>query len=149
MTIASQAPSLLVLTGRSGPKTQSVIDDIKAIYPSTRIRFLHLDISSIASIRAAVAEVKAYPAEENVDVLINNAGVMNIPNRTLSADGIEMHLATNYIGPFLFTALLAPKFIAGRVVNVSSNGYALSPFRFSDYNFSATKAPLPTNEQPI
>ena len=151
LEIASQAPSLLILTGRTESKVQSVIDDIRTTYPSARLRFLKLDISSLDSVRAAVAEINTYP-EEKVDVLINNSGVMNIPERTLSTDGIEMHLTTNYLGPFFFTALLAPKLLAAvpsRVVNVSSNGYALSPFRFSDYNFSAPKGSLPPDEEPI
>ena len=64
-------------------------------------------------------------------------------------DGFEMQLAVNYIGPAVFTIGVLPKLLDskdGRVVNVVSNGYALSPFRFSDYNFEG-KA-LPEDEQP-
>jgi NAD(P)-dependent dehydrogenase (short-subunit alcohol dehydrogenase family) len=60
-----------------------------------------------------------------------------------------MHLATNYLGLALFTMSILPKIkqsAAGRIVNVASNGYALSPFRFSDYNFDGKD--LPEDEQP-
>lgn len=75
---------------------------------------------------------------------------MNIPERRLSADGFECHLATNYLGLALFTDGILPKVKksdAGRIVNVVSNGYALSPFRFSDYNFEGVDD-LPEDEQP-
>jgi NAD(P)-dependent dehydrogenase (short-subunit alcohol dehydrogenase family) len=75
---------------------------------------------------------------------------MNIPERRLSADGFEYHLATNYLGLALFTDSILPKVKksdAGRIVNVVSNGYALSPFRFSDYNFDGVDD-LPEDEQP-
>ena len=83
-------------------------------------------------------------------VLSSNASVMNTSQCNRCVDGIEMYLATNYVGPFLFTALPAPKFLtagAGRVVNIFSNGPAFSPFRFSNYDFSVPKALLPPNEQ--
>ena len=86
---------------------------------------------------------------ESIDVLINSAGVMNIPERRLSADNFELHLATNYLEAFLFTTSIIGKLEAaggGRIVNVGSNGYALSPFRFADFNFE-NKA-LPDDEKP-
>lgn len=74
---------------------------------------------------------------------------MNIPERTLSADGFEMHLATNYLGSFLFNNLIMDKLTANegaRIVNMSSNGYIFSPFRFADYNFEVNT--LPEEEKP-
>jgi NAD(P)-dependent dehydrogenase (short-subunit alcohol dehydrogenase family) len=87
---------------------------------------------------------------EDIDILFNNAGIMNVPERKLSVDGFEMHLATNYLGLALFTCLLLPKIKrseCGRIVSTVSNGYALSPFRFSDYNFDGGKE-IPEDEQP-
>jgi len=57
-------------------------------------------------------------------VLVNNAGVLT-QERELSADGIELTLATNVIGPFLLTELLIPaleRSAPSRIVNVSSGG---------------------------
>ena len=69
-----------------------------------------------------------------MDVLVNNAGVLS-PQRNLSADGIELTLATNVIGPFLLTNLLigllkdsAP----ARVINVSSGGMYTRGIRVED-----------------
>ncbi|KAI4246992.1 MAG: hypothetical protein L6R40_001657 [Gallowayella cf. fulva] len=96
--------------------------------------------------------------EGATDILINNAGVMNVPERQLDTslvpfhtDRYEMHLAINHLGPFAFTHLILPKILAShkspRIVNVVSNGYGLSPFRFSDWNFDGTDA-IPEKEQP-
>ncbi|PQE30870.1 short-chain dehydrogenase protein [Rutstroemia sp. NJR-2017a WRK4] len=147
-TLAAQSPSLLILTGRSTVKVKAVEKIIKATYPNVPIRILKLDLVSFDSVRSAAAEINAYD-ERSIDILINNAGVMNIPERTLSADGFEMHLATNYLGSFLFTSLIMDKLTANdgaRIVNMSSNGYMFSPFRFADYNFEGD--PLPEEEKP-
>ena len=48
--------------------------------------------------------------EDKLDVLINNAGVMNC-KKSLTPDGIETHLETNHLGPFLLTNLLKPSLI--------------------------------------
>ncbi|KAL2014225.1 hypothetical protein VTN00DRAFT_1750 [Thermoascus crustaceus] len=96
-------------------------------------------------IREAAATVVGY-AEPTIDIVINNAGVMNIPKRTLSPAGVELHLATNHLGHFLFVNLTKAKLSGARIVNLTSNGHALSPIRFSDYNFD--KMEIPEEEQP-
>jgi NAD(P)-dependent dehydrogenase (short-subunit alcohol dehydrogenase family) len=76
------------------------------------------DLSRLDSVRAFAALVS------QVDVLVHNAGVLT-ESRELTADGIELTLATNVIGPFLLTALLVPALRAsgaGRVITVSSGG---------------------------
>ena len=146
--LATQEPKLLILTGRSPSKVEEVIRTITAKCPTVKTRILELDLASIASISSAADQVHSY-AEPAIDIVINNAGVMNIPERSLSVDGFEMQLAVNYLGLALFTNSIMPKLLnssAGRVVNIVSNGYALSPFRFSDYNFEGKD--LPVEEQP-
>lgn len=73
---------------------------------------LELDLSSLDSVRAAAAKVP------DIDVLVNNAGV-SADKRTESADGFELDLATNVVGPFLFTNLVLDR-VRDRVVIVSS-----------------------------
>ena len=151
--LASQGPKLLILTGRSRVKVDEVMANLKASYPDVACRFLEIDLSSQASIRKAAAEVMTY--KESIDILINNAGVMALPERVLSVDKIEMQFATNHIGHFLFTSLIISKLIdaakknpagATRVINVSSFGHKLAPVRFSDYNFEKPDSQLPEDE---
>jgi NAD(P)-dependent dehydrogenase (short-subunit alcohol dehydrogenase family) len=59
-----------------------------------------------------------------LDAVVHNAGLM-APERTHTAEGVELTFATNVLGPFLLTALLIPALRAGgpgRIVNVSSGG---------------------------
>jgi NAD(P)-dependent dehydrogenase (short-subunit alcohol dehydrogenase family) len=72
-----------------------------------------LDLSSQVSVRAFAA---AWTGP--LDILINNAGIMQVPQGR-TADGFEIQIATNHLGPFALTTLLIPH-ITDRVVTVSS-----------------------------
>ncbi|KAK6351926.1 hypothetical protein TWF718_005071 [Orbilia javanica] len=146
--LASQSPNLITVTGRSSTKLNESIAQAKAAFPEANIRPLIMDLSSIESVRKAAAEFNATP--ENLDILINNAGVMTIPTRTLSVDGVEMQFATNHVGHYLFTCLVMPKLIAAaknspkgatRIINVSSIAHLLNPIRFSDHNWEGREVP--------
>lgn len=82
---------------------------------------------------------------------------MGIPERTITPDGIEVHFATNHIGHWLFSCLIAPKLIKAsedkekgsvRIVNVSSGSPFLAGVRWSDINFEKINKDLPEDEQP-
>ncbi|MFJ5260122.1 oxidoreductase [Streptomyces sp. NPDC088387] len=84
-----------------------------------------LDLADLASVRAFAASV-----DHPVDILINNAGVANVPlGRT--ADGFETHFGTNHLGHFALTNLLLPR-ITDRVVTVASNAHRGAPPDLSD-----------------
>ncbi len=77
------------------------------------VTVLPLDVSDLASVRSFADSWTG-----DIDVLINNAGIMQVPfSRT--ADGFESQVATNFLGPYALTNLLLPH-ITGRVVTVSS-----------------------------
>lgn len=121
-------------------------------------RLLKLDLSSQKAVRSAAAEVLSWSDVPVIDIIVNSAGIMHLPERTLSEDGIEMHFATNHIGHFLFTCLLVPKLIKAaeinpqnggtRIVNVSSGSPAMASMRWSDINFDKKNKDLPKDEQP-
>lgn len=151
--LASQSPRLLILTGRTKEKVDAVISEIQSSSPEVECRFLQLELSSQSSVRKAASEVLAY--EQVIHVLINNAGVATVAERTLSEDGIEVQFATNHVGHFLFTNLVMPKLINAatssspgsvRIINLASNGHRYSPLRFSDINWEKTKDEIPADE---
>ncbi|CRG87868.1 hypothetical protein PISL3812_04889 [Talaromyces islandicus] len=157
VALASQSPRRLILAGRSQAKLQECVDALGNKHQGVDFRPLVLDLSSQKSVRAAAAEVLSWEDTPAIDVVINNAGVMNIPNRTLSEDGIELHLAINHLGHFLFTNLIMSKIIASaantspiaaRVVNVSSMAAMASPLRVSDLNWEKPMLELPEDEKP-
>lgn len=154
---ASQAPSTLVLCGRTIDKLQACSRELKLKYPSIRCKTLRLDLADQDDVREAAKQLLLWEDVPQVDLLVNNAGIMEIPERQFSPQGIELHLATNHIGHFLFTNLIMNKLIAAaktaspfatRVVNVSSKGAAVSPIRFSDLNWNVKNSELPQEEQP-
>ncbi|RYP05109.1 hypothetical protein DL764_004025 [Monosporascus ibericus] len=101
--------------------------------------------SSATRARCGGAAARILEAAPAIDVLINSAGVMAIKECTVDRRGNEMHLSANHVGHFLLTNLLAPALLSAtvtaaagdvRVVNLTSAGHRISPFRFDDYNFS-------------
>jgi len=121
----------LVITGRNLEKTEGVAAGIReATGASVQAAVLELDVP--ASVRAFA---KAFLAEHSrLDLLLNNAGVMACP-LARTAEGWEQQLATNHIGHFLLTGLLAPALVAAapsRIVNVSSGGHMFGGIDFDD-----------------
>ncbi|KAL9114918.1 MAG: hypothetical protein Q9227_001161 [Pyrenula ochraceoflavens] len=151
VALASQSPALLMLTGRSPSRVQPVIDIITSTYLSTRCKFIQLDLSSQSSVRTAAAEISSLT--DHLEIIINNAGIMDYQTRELTPEGIELTFATNHIGHFLLTNLLIPKLLSSpsphrRIINLTSFGHVFSPIRFSDLSFQTPHTSLPTSEQP-
>ncbi|KAJ7726009.1 hypothetical protein DFH07DRAFT_246352 [Mycena maculata] len=122
--IAKYAPNLLILASYSPERLKLSEDEIKKETPHANIRLLTVDLSSLASVRRAAAEVNAYA--EPLHVLIHNAAGGLGPFK-LTEDKFESQMATDHLGPFLFTKLVLPKLLAAgstsytpRVVFVSS-----------------------------
>jgi NAD(P)-dependent dehydrogenase (short-subunit alcohol dehydrogenase family) len=103
-----------------------------------RVSLVELDIDSFASIRRAAAQILE-KSNNQVNVLINNAGVMGIQELKLTEDHYETHFVTNYLGPFLLFQLLKSALLASvtpdfnsRVVNVSSSAHRAGSLADSD-----------------
>jgi NAD(P)-dependent dehydrogenase (short-subunit alcohol dehydrogenase family) len=86
-----------------------------------------LDLADLASVRGFAN------ATGDIDVLINNAGVMALP-KTRTADGFEMQFGTNFLGHFALTGLLLPK-ISSRVVTLSSFAHRMGRIDLDDLNW--------------
>src|SRR4051812_13358090 len=86
-----------------------------------------LDLSDLASVREFA------DGTGEVDVLVNNAGVMAVPlGRT--ADGFELQIGTNFLGHFALTGLLLPN-LTDRVVTISSPAHRAGRIDVDDLNF--------------
>ena len=137
ISLAKGKAGHLILAGRDSAKIQPVIDEIAKSSSRTAVTFIKIDLSVQASVRTAAAII----AErfDHIDVLINNAAIMACPYK-LTADSVEMHLATNHIGHFLLTLLLLPLlYNAGedtRIVNVSSGAHTGQEINFDDLTFN-------------
>ena len=92
----------------------------------------HCDLSSLESVHRFARGFE--DRGSRLDVLVNNASVMP-RERSVSADGIELTLATNVVGPFLLTNLLIPLLqtsVPARIINVSSGGMYTQRIRVND-----------------
>ncbi|KAJ7606963.1 hypothetical protein DFH06DRAFT_1347738 [Mycena polygramma] len=137
--VLAKHANLVVITGHNAERLKLVEDTIKKEVPSANLRPLILDLSSLAAVRKAAAEV-----------LIHNAAAAVVPF-TLTVDGLELQMATDHIGPFLFTKLIASKLLATRtpqytprVVFVSSFGHGMR----GGVDFAALKHPDPASYDP-
>lgn len=109
--ILFHAGSKVYLAGRSEEAANKAIEDIKASTgtASGELHFLRISLDDLSTIGPAVARFMA--SESRLDVLFNNAGVSNPPLGSVSAQGHELQLATNCLGPYLLTQLLLPTLI--------------------------------------
>ena len=111
-----------VLMGvRDQGKGEAALQKILAEVPQAKAELVPLDIASLASIRGFAGQFVASGAK--LDVLVNNAGVMALPQREQTPDGFERQFGTNHLGHFALTGLLVPSLLAApapRVVTVAS-----------------------------
>ena len=126
----------VILAVRQPTKAEAVVADIRATTANDRVHAMAIDLSSFSSVRSFVSEFRS--SHQSLHILINNAGIMTPPELQISECGHEQQFATNHLGHFLLTCLLAPCLISGapsRVVNLSSMAHRLSGMRFDDINF--------------
>jgi len=129
------AGAQVILAARNSEALTEAARWIAAEVPDAQTSTVHLDLTSLASVRAAATEITELTPV--IHVLMNNAGVMFTPFcRTL--DGFEMQIGTNHFGHFELTRLLIPQLAAAagaRVVILSSGGHVLGDVDFDDPNW--------------
>ncbi|KAI6080317.1 NAD(P)-binding protein [Hypoxylon rubiginosum] len=139
-SLARGSPAHILIASRTANKVEPVLKDIAEIDSSIKTTFVQVDLTDHDSVRRAAKDILA--AAPKIDVLINSAGNMAIKEYTTDKQGIEIQLSANYVGHFLLTNLLVPALQAAggaRVVNLTSSGYMITPFRFDDWNYSDGK----------
>jgi len=128
----AQAGARVVLLGRSADKLESLKSELISLAGEDRFPLVIADMSSLKSVRTAVAQIT--DREDQLDVLVDNAGAI-YPERIESEDGIEKTLAILVCGPFALTGGLLPLLRRsgdGRVVAVTSGGMYTQPVDLAD-----------------
>ena len=106
----------LVLLARPSPRLDDIVKRLGG--EERRISSVPVDLSSMRSVRAAARTMNN--AGGHIDAMVNNAAVYS-PHRQKTADGFELMLATNLLGPFLLTNLLRDRLLGGgRVITVAA-----------------------------
>jgi NAD(P)-dependent dehydrogenase (short-subunit alcohol dehydrogenase family) len=122
----------VVLAVRNLDKGKAAADLIVRANPGADVSVQELDLTSLHSIEEAAHELRS--GLDQLDLLINNAGVMMTP-RSTTKDGFELQFGTNHLGHFAFTGHLLDLLVStplSRVVTVSSLGHRMGRIRFDD-----------------
>jgi NAD(P)-dependent dehydrogenase (short-subunit alcohol dehydrogenase family) len=129
----------VVLVCRNQQKGETALAEIRRETGSSHLDLLIADVSSFGSVHALASQITQRCPR--LDVLINNAGAA-VARRTLSADGIELTIAGNYLGPVLLTMLLLDLLKSSapsRIVNVSSEAHRNARLDMNDLQFERRK----------
>jgi NAD(P)-dependent dehydrogenase (short-subunit alcohol dehydrogenase family) len=116
----ARAGARVILAARSEEKGAQAVRQIQTEVARADVQARLLDLADLASVRAFAASVLTEP---RLDLLLNNAGVMAVPERRETKDGFELQFGTNFLGPFALTGLLLPALLRAphpRVTTVSS-----------------------------
>ncbi|MFB9991371.1 SDR family NAD(P)-dependent oxidoreductase [Deinococcus oregonensis] len=122
--------TLAVRNTRAG---QAVAETITAATGNPQIQVAPLDLANQTSVRA-FTEAWTDP----LHILVNNAGIMALPELERSPEGWELQFATNYLGHFALTLGLHSALAAAngaRIVSLASNGHLFSPVIFDDLHY--------------
>lgn len=127
------AGAQVVLTGRNPDKGKRAVEAIRRVTPHGTVVFRLLDVASLASVKSFA---EAFAAEHDaLDLLVENAGVMAVPDRRETVDGFELQFGTNYLGHFALMGRLLPVLKRGhssRLVTVASLAHRRGRIDFTD-----------------
>jgi len=128
----ARAGARVVLACRNLAKGEAARREIEAVAPGAPLELEELDLSSLDSVRAFAERLRS--ANDGLDLLINNAGVMATPRRR-TADGFELQFGTNHLGHFALTGLLIGSMEGredARVVTLSSTAHRTGRISFDN-----------------
>ena len=128
----AQKGATVIMVCRNQVRGEVALNEIKEKSGNEVIDLMLADLTSQESIRQLAGNI--LQLYQQVHVLINNAGVVNLTRRE-TPDGLEMMFAVNYLAPFLLTNLLLEKLKASapaRIVNVSSDSHQAGYIKMDD-----------------
>jgi NAD(P)-dependent dehydrogenase (short-subunit alcohol dehydrogenase family) len=140
--VLAGAGARVTITGRNLEAGRAVVARIVEQHPGAVIDVIGLELSDPASVAAVAAQWS-----EPLHLLVNNAGIMALPERTVNIDGHELQLATNHVGHFALATGLHASLAAGatepaatalggaRIVSLSSRGHLRAGVDFDDPDF--------------
>jgi NAD(P)-dependent dehydrogenase (short-subunit alcohol dehydrogenase family) len=143
-TLARYSPAQIILVARNKSKVDPVVEEInKSADSKVSVKFVPCDLSDQDSVRNTADKIMSDAEISKIDVVVNNAGLMAVLEYQVDKHGNEMQLSANHIGHFLLTNLIMPKILAAgagaRIINLTSLGHRIGPFRFDDPRFSGGK----------
>jgi NAD(P)-dependent dehydrogenase (short-subunit alcohol dehydrogenase family) len=139
----ARAGGEVIIAGRNAQKGAEAVAKIRHGVPSANVRFEQVDLASLESISDFGRRLRSQ--WKSLNLLINNAAVMNPPERQETADGFELQFGTNYLGHFALTLQLLPLLCLGRdarVVMLSSVAARSGAINFEDLQAERSYRPM-------
>lgn len=134
----------VVMLNRNNKKSEDTIAALKhELGNNIDVSYICMDLAKQASVRTAAAAVLTTVPQ--IDALMLNAAIAQVPNQTFTVDGFESQIGVNHYGNFLLQALIYPRIeeSKGRIVVVASMGYnmGLKTIQFNDMNWDKNYHP--------
>jgi NAD(P)-dependent dehydrogenase (short-subunit alcohol dehydrogenase family) len=132
----------VVMAVRTEDKGHAAADEIRQEVPGASLEVRRVDLADLASVHSFADGILS--DGQQFDVLINNAGVMAVPQRMTTADGFELQFGSNFLGPFALTNLLLPHLLSSespRVTTMASGAANFGRINFADLQFEASYRP--------
>lgn len=129
----TRAGACVVLACRNLAKGRAALERISDEVPGAELDLAELDLADLSSVRSFASEVSA--RHPGIDLVVNNAGIMAVPQRRITADDFELQFGTNHLGHFALTGLLLDRLVhrpGARIVTVSSAAHTFGRVRFND-----------------
>lgn len=125
----------VVMAVRNLEKGNAAMERIRQQVKDASIEVMQLDLANLASVKSFAQAFKK--SHKQLDLLINNAGVMVPPKRMETEDGFELQFGTNHLGHFALTGQLLDLILktpGSRIVNVSSTAHWMGKMDFENIN---------------
>lgn len=135
--------AVVIMACRDLEKANNAANAIRINTRNAKLEIMELDLADLASVRNFADAFRS--KYTNLDLLINNAGIM-IPPFTKTTDGFEVQFGANHLGHFALTGQLLDVILAtpkARIVNVSSGAHRMGTINFE--NLNAEQAYNPQN----
>ncbi|MDR0481211.1 MAG: SDR family NAD(P)-dependent oxidoreductase, partial [Gallionellaceae bacterium] len=128
----AQAGATVTLAVRRPDAAELVAANLRRLTGNPNIRVGKLDLADLSSVHDFAAAWR-----DPLHILVNNAGIMAVPEREKTAQGFELQFGVNFLGHFALTCWLRASLVAAgaRIVWLSSSAHHFSPVNFDDLNF--------------
>ena len=130
----------LILACRNEARANELKAELAQAFPTAKIRFMQLDLESLDSVKNFINKVKKL---NGIDILINNAGVYNIPIKTLDS-GFNNIFQINFVYTYYLTKQLLPELEKkenSTCITLGSVAHNYSKLDENDIDFSSRKKP--------
>lgn len=140
----------VIMLNRSKEKSADAVKALKDEFGAgADVSYIRMDLAELASVREAAAELLTRAPQ--IDALICNAAIAQVPTQKFTKDGFESQLGTNHYGHFVLCGMLFDRLeqSKGRIVVVASLGYKLGirSIQFDDINWDKNYSANPVYSQ--